>query len=373
MFAWPITIIWLVGVTVAMNFIDGLDGLAAGIAAIAAGTLAIGASHTGQVATTVLALAVLGSISGFLPYNFNPAKVFMGDAGSMFLGFVVASCSVLEETKRHSPSMLLPALALCIPIVDAAFTLVRRRVLQRRSIFSAERGHIHHRLLDLGFSHRRAVLVLYAVSITGATGGLIALMDTWWSLFVGLVITIPLVVGFFHVVGAARVGETFAALRRNRTIEREQRRSRMVFEQMQLRFANARTFEAWWYEANSAAESFDFTSLTLTLHNRDGTPRVLKWHSPAVALASRESMSVKLPIRQRRQEGPLSIQIEVAADSSLESAGSRIALFSRLMNEYSVAHLPFESAESSQKEGRRSRLQSICADQSRELISESSA
>ena len=156
-FAIPVTFLWIVGVTTAVNFIDGLDGLAAGISAVTAGTIALVASVGHDPATIVLALALLGSLCGFLVFNFNPAKVFMGDCGSMFLGFHAGDCVIdVCKTDRTCPQAShLPALALGIPLLDTALTMVRRGVLQRRSLFSAERGHVHHRLMDMGVKPSR--------------------------------------------------------------------------------------------------------------------------------------------------------------------------------------------------------------------------
>ena len=175
-FAWPVTILWIIGVSVAVNFINGVDGLAAGLVAIAAGVLAVVAIAFGDTVIATLTLALLGALSGFFFYNFNPARVFMGDCGSMFIGFMLASCSVLCTARIGTTAgVLLPALTLAVALIDAVLTFVRRRVLQRRSIFSAERGHIHHRLLDLGLSHRHVAYIILAVSALGGAVGIVGL------------------------------------------------------------------------------------------------------------------------------------------------------------------------------------------------------
>jgi UDP-GlcNAc:undecaprenyl-phosphate GlcNAc-1-phosphate transferase len=146
--SWPITIMWIVGITNAVNLIDGLDGLAAGISAIACGVIAVVAIYTGQLVMAVLMLALLGSLTGFLFFNSNPAKVFMGDSGTLFVGFMTAAASVMCATKSEMlVGLALPALALGVPIFDTSFSVLRR-VLERRSIFAPDRRHIHHRLLD---------------------------------------------------------------------------------------------------------------------------------------------------------------------------------------------------------------------------------
>ncbi|MEK7994012.1 MAG: MraY family glycosyltransferase, partial [Planctomycetota bacterium] len=133
-FSWPVTLLWIVGITNAVNLSDGLDGLAAGISAITCGVLAILAVHTGDTVMAVVMLALLGSLTGFLLFNFDPARVFMGDSGSLFLGFTIASASVLCATKIETVvGLALPILALGIPIFDTLFSMLRR-FLERRSL-----------------------------------------------------------------------------------------------------------------------------------------------------------------------------------------------------------------------------------------------
>lgn len=185
MVAVPLTVFWLVGITNTINLIDGLDGLAGGVSLIAASTTALIAWQTHQIAITLLALALMGATIGFLRYNWNPAKIFMGDSGSLFLGFTLAALSVIGVLKLvATAALIVPVLILGVPIFDTAFAIVRR-ALQRRPIFSPDRGHLHHRLLGLGFSQRRAVLIIYgiclllgglALTLTGIREGMVVLM-----------------------------------------------------------------------------------------------------------------------------------------------------------------------------------------------------
>ena len=334
--------LWIIGVTVAINFIDGLDGLAAGVVAIAAAVLSISASrfHSDPV-VAVLCVCLVGSLSGFLIYNFHPAKIFMGDSGSMFIGYMLAASSLMCAVHSTTTTgIIVPALALSIPLFDAALTLVRRVVLQRRSIFSAERGHIHHNLLDQGFTQVQAVLLIYALSVIGAAVGLAVLF--WGGLAMAGALTI-LVVGLglvFRTAGSTRLHETLVALRRNCAISRESRRYRSVFDEMQTRFRAVSTFEAWWDQLCVAAEMFDFVALTVPLVNRDGTPRILHWRRADRDLDGCETAKAMLPIQQRRSGEPLRAEVEVAAATFLESAGHRIALFSRLVVDHSLALVP---------------------------------
>ncbi|MCX5638643.1 MAG: MraY family glycosyltransferase, partial [Planctomycetota bacterium] len=155
--SYVITIFWIVSITNAVNLIDGLDGLAAGISAVVCIVIAIFAFEIGRPLMVVLMLALLGSLCGFLFFNFNPARIFMGDCGSMFLGFVLASSSVLCATKsRTIIALALPTLALGLPIFDTIFTMLRR-YLNRWGIMSPDRGHLHHILLDMGLRHHHVV------------------------------------------------------------------------------------------------------------------------------------------------------------------------------------------------------------------------
>jgi UDP-GlcNAc:undecaprenyl-phosphate GlcNAc-1-phosphate transferase len=174
----PVTIFWLVLTTNALNLIDGLDGLCAGIgfwatmAFFAASFIHGGADQGGALlAHTVLPLA--GALLGFLFFNFNPATVFLGDSGAMLIGFLIGCYGIIWAGGRVTASSIaLPLLALCVPMLDLGLSIVRRR-LKRRPIFSADRGHIHHQLVARGLTVRGVALVLYAAGIVGAIFGLL--------------------------------------------------------------------------------------------------------------------------------------------------------------------------------------------------------
>jgi len=178
----PLTILWVVSITNMVNLIDGLDGLAAGVAAIAGAALFIVAAGKGQTVMALLAAILTGSALGFLPYNFNPAKIFMGDTGSMFLGFILAAISVEGALKGATTiALTIPLLVLGVPFFDTLFAIVRR-YREGRPIYKADRGHLHHRLLDMGFSQRTAVLVVYGLSISlGVTAIFLSRFDDFGS------------------------------------------------------------------------------------------------------------------------------------------------------------------------------------------------
>lgn len=175
----PFTVIWVVGLMNVVNLSDGLDGLAAGISTIASLTLLFVALQQGQAHMVVATAALAGSTLGFLPFNFSPARIFMGDAGSMFLGYALAALSIQGTLKSATAfALIIPILALGLPMFDAFFAVLRR-ASNGRPIYQADRGHLHHRLLQLGMSQRQVVLLMYAVS---ATLGLAATLVTTFDL-----------------------------------------------------------------------------------------------------------------------------------------------------------------------------------------------
>lgn len=159
-----VTVVWIVGITNTVNLIDGLDGLAAGTSAIASLCIAYVAYIHGMYLAAGAMLALAGGALGFLPYNFYPAKIFMGDGGSLYLGFMLSTMSILGPVKSATVvAVIIPVLVLGVPIFDTAFAIFRRLV-NKRPIMEADKGHLHHRLMKLGYGQRRATLMLYGVS-----------------------------------------------------------------------------------------------------------------------------------------------------------------------------------------------------------------
>ncbi len=159
-----LSIVWIVFITNSVNFIDGLDGLAAGVSAIMSVSMVFIATRLGEYYVAVIGVALMGACFGFLPYNFNPAKIFMGDTGSTFLGFILASLSIIGVFKSFAIiSFAVPLLILGLPMFDAIFAMVRR-VSKGQSPMQADRGHLHHRLIDMGFSQKQSVFILYIIS-----------------------------------------------------------------------------------------------------------------------------------------------------------------------------------------------------------------
>jgi len=159
----PLTILWIVGCTNAINLIDGLDGLAAGVSGIAIATILAMAAIMGSEPVLLLSAPLLGGIVGFLRHNFHPAKIFMGDSGSLFLGFSLATLSMLGFKQVTIVSFVTPLLIIGVPLSDTFFAIVRR-VVNKRPIFAPDKGHLHHCLRELGFSHRGTVLIIWGIA-----------------------------------------------------------------------------------------------------------------------------------------------------------------------------------------------------------------
>jgi UDP-N-acetylmuramyl pentapeptide phosphotransferase/UDP-N-acetylglucosamine-1-phosphate transferase/glycosyltransferase involved in cell wall biosynthesis len=343
-FSWPASILWIVGVTVSINFIDGLDGLAAGISSIACGVIAIVAALHGESALAAVALALFGSLSGFLIHNWHPAKVFMGDCGSMFAGFVIACLSLLVSSRVGTiPGLVLPAMALSIAIVDAMLTFIRRGVLHRRSVFSAERGHIHHHLLDNGLCHVHAALLLNGLSLVAASIGFAALLTRGWAKVGVWFLIVPFLGVVFQMAGSVRARDTVNAIRRNRSLSRAARDARSAFEEVQLRFRLVSSFDKWWDELCIAAENIGLYRLSMSIVNRDGSQRELQWTRAAIdgpdEFSPNESdfgdslLQITIPVADRRTGEAPSLKVELVSGFSLEAAGQRLAMFTRVLAE----------------------------------------
>lgn len=200
-FAIPVTLLWLIGISNAINLMDGLDGLSAGISSIAALTLAIVSYTQNQLFVASLGLILAAAGLGFLRYNFNPAKTFMGDCGSLFLGFMLGTLSLMGPTKSViTVSLFVPLIILGVPIFDTFFAIVRRLFL-KKPIFQADKGHLHHCLMAMGLSHKQVVLLLYAISIVMGT---IAVLMTTISASQSLILFILTLL--IIVACAARIG-----------------------------------------------------------------------------------------------------------------------------------------------------------------------
>lgn len=329
-----LTMLWIVGVTNAVNISDGLDGLAAGVAAVACGAIAIVSFQGGDFFTAVFALSLLGSLAGFLVFNFHPAKVFMGDCGSLFLGFAIAACSVVCVARSRDPiGLALPALALGIPIFDTIFSMIRRS-LDRRSLFAPDRSHFHHRLLDLGLSQRCAVLVIYLVTLMAVGFGLLMMVteDLTALLVFGCVLLLLMLL--FQAVGVVRLHESLMRLHHKCAVRRLEREDQRVFESLELRFRQMQDAQQWRQTIREAASGMDLAWVSFrTTRGGDDNEEHL-WRSPKVEGSDEEVVTITLPFHNGDPTSPHEFEIGIQAHGSLETAGRRAMLFGRLLDEH---------------------------------------
>lgn len=191
-FGIPITLLWIVGITNAINLIDGLDGLAAGVSAIVLMTITTIAIMDGDLFIVALASVLLASTIGFLFYNFHPAKIFMGDTGSLFLGFMLAIISLLGFKSVTVFSLVVPLVILAVPISDTLFAIIRR-IVHKRPLSAPDKSHLHHCLLRLGYSHRGTVLMIYGISGFFAVSAVILTQSTFiGALVISLIVLVAI-------------------------------------------------------------------------------------------------------------------------------------------------------------------------------------
>ena len=332
--AWPLTLLWIATITVCMNFVDGLDGLAAGIALIVCATIALTAFLSGQIAMVVLMLALLGSVTGFLFFNFYPAKIFMGDCGSMFLGFMIGAGSIVCQAKTSTfIGLALPFLALGVPILDTGIAVIRRRIVERRSIFSADRDHLHHRLLDLGLHQRTVVIVIYALTgISASLGVFMLTAEDGWSLCL-FAISILLLLATFGCLHGGRFYEIIMALKRNRIIVQETKAARDDFENAELRMRNATSFGAWWETLSEMARQMHFQSLEVWSRHNNHYVMTQRWNDPEGLFAAKKIMKFTLPLH-RNGATEWEIRARIWTNEFLELSGHQVMLLTRLMDEF---------------------------------------
>ncbi|GBF12297.1 MraY family glycosyltransferase [Tepidibacillus sp. HK-1] len=198
--SWLVSILWIVGITNALNLIDGLDGLAAGVSSIALSTIFIMSLIMGNTMVAIITLVLLGATIGFLFFNFYPAQIFMGDSGSLYLGFFLSTLSILGFKNITVVSYLIPIVILGVPIFDTIFAIIRRFRL-KLPITAPDKKHLHHCLIDMGFSHRKTVLIIYGINILFSLAAIFLSQTTVW---IGIIVMTILVL--FVLIGVEWTG-----------------------------------------------------------------------------------------------------------------------------------------------------------------------
>jgi UDP-GlcNAc:undecaprenyl-phosphate GlcNAc-1-phosphate transferase len=205
-FGVPVTVLWLMGISNAVNLIDGLDGLAAGVSIISACTMAVVSLSHGYFMPAALLFVLASATLGFLRFNFSPASIFMGDSGSLTLGFVLGAIAIMGFAKGATiVALVIPVLILAIPIFDTFFAIVRR-LIEHKPIMQPDKGHLHHRLLAMGLSHKQTVLIIYAITMfMGCIAILTALLPVWATTLL-LVLALAILFCGAHHLGILKIG-----------------------------------------------------------------------------------------------------------------------------------------------------------------------
>ena len=313
------TMLWIVGVINAMNLIDGLDGLAAGVGLFGVATTFVMAASRGDAIMMLFMAGLGGSLLGFLIYNFNPASIFMGDTGSMFIGYVLAVGSIQTSQKSSTAvAILVPIVALGLPIADTLLAMIRRAI-RHRPMFSADRAHIHHKLIDLGLTQKQAVLILYGASIL--LGGVALLLTVASSLQSAAILVAMALLSFAAI---RKLG--YGHIRRASTSQAD------IDARRQLdRLAGASDEEHMWFELKGVAEAFAMAAIRLSLvyHSESDSVAIQRehgnWHEPACHPGAfdfrADATAVKVEFLTAREPSPATM---ASMRQATESACTRI-------------------------------------------------
>jgi len=312
--AWPLTVFWVIAITNAINLIDGMDGLGPGVGLFVAGTMfLISLFFQAPLVAPVMA-ALVGAIIGFLIFNFHPAKIFMGDSGSLFIGFLLAAIAIQGSVKKSTiVALLIPIVALALPIIDTVMAIARRWS-RGLPMSVADKQHVHHRLIKLGFSQREAVFVLYGVSvILGCVALVIAVLGSAMGIAIagGTIVAIIVAV---HVLGGrefSAVGTRVVAAWRRR---RRRREAWIRVYDTAEKLENAESVEEMWQDVGSLLEELDLDIGCVRLSGRRQGLEQLDWVRPGTNLPTgeeclvREGWTVRLPLEENgRVRGELTL------------------------------------------------------------------
>ena len=324
-------------ITNAFNLLDNMDGLSSGVAAICLLTLFLFNVLLGNPAAIgVVCLALAGALVGFLLFNFHPAKIFMGDSGSLFLGFTIATASVLTTAKSEAlVGFGLPVLVLGIPIFDTLLSMMRR-FLARRGITSPDRGHFHHRLLDKGFKQHHVAIIAYAITLVASGVGFLLLATHRGTSLMVFMVGLTIILVIFKLVGSVGIHQILSDISTRSSIANARRIERQKYEASQLEFRTVENYEQWWACMCRAAKALDFARMSMELASEKG--QVKTWCSESCPDEEGDEtmeglLQMKVPIKGERNGDVHRMEIQVLTSGSLESAGRRAVLFTRLADE----------------------------------------
>ena len=284
----PLTLFWLLACTNAFNLVDGLDGLAAGMGLVASLTMVVAALRAANMPLAYASVPLVGALVAFLCYNFNPATVFLGDSGAMFIGFLLGCYGAMWAQKSATlVGMIVPLLAVSIPLLDVSLTILRR-FLRNQPIFSADRGHIHHRLLERGLAPSRAVLVLYLVCAAAAAFALL-LSHPYAGRFYGPIILVICIVVW---VGIRQLRYAEFGIASRLLFGGELQRTlggQMRLEMLAEKLGEAQSEEDCWRVLAGSIDDFGFSGVELSLRGR-------KWQTSVTAVSRSECWSLQVPL-----------------------------------------------------------------------------
>ena len=344
---WPVTIVWVVAVTNALNLADGLDGLAAGVGVTACVALAVCGIADGHVAAALATACLCGGLCGFWVHNAHPARVFLGDGGSLLAGFGIAAASM--ACAAGTRSMAQPAIVVAVlsaPLLDMALAVVRR-FSQRRTVFSPDRQHIHHRLIDGGLSPRRAVGILHGVALFGAILGMgvRAAGTAEAALLFMCVLAADLLL--FRRAGALHMRQIAAGIRRRFAIRRRSHRELARFETARLRFSRVRTPAAWREAFSMAAADLNARDISLSLEDSDcnaaRSKGLLRDGERGICGRHRDIVRVRKPAHTLNSPHAAELNLTIERNGSFEAAGRTAMLLGRLLDEYPPGELSVSS------------------------------
>jgi UDP-GlcNAc:undecaprenyl-phosphate GlcNAc-1-phosphate transferase len=306
----PLTLLWLVGCTNAFNLIDGLDGLAAGIGLLATLTIVIAALMHNNLALAIITVPLAGSLMGFLKYNFNPASIFLGDCGSLLVGFLLGCFAVIWSQKAVTLlGMTAPLMAVAIPVLDIGLSIIRR-YLRRQPLFLGDRGHIHHRLLAMGLGPREVAIVLYGAG--GLAAAFSLLQSVAYRRFGGLVVVLFCTIAW---AGVQRLRYVELDILRRMLLGGEFRSiltSRIRLQLFEDALASAKTADECWLLIREACREFGFFQVALKVggisyKQRFGPTEMLPGWNAHVEFSESDYVDILTPFRsaQTGAVGPL--------------------------------------------------------------------
>jgi UDP-GlcNAc:undecaprenyl-phosphate GlcNAc-1-phosphate transferase len=355
-FGYLITLLWIVGVTNAVNIIDGLDGLASGLSIVASAAIAWTAIATGHSAAGAVAITLMGAVLGFIPYNLHPARVFLGDAGSLSIGFLLASMAALTAT--GAPTLLgfgVPLVALGIPILDTAFAMTRR-LIERRSMMSPDRNHLHHRLLTMGYGQPATVVALCSVTTFACLVAAVGSLAAHWSGVAAISGSLLCYIALFRIAGAVRIRESLFAVARVATKAKVATEDQQAIDHLQLQLGEADDVHQWWLALEQAAAQLSLTGLELRVRDQVGTSKGLEWIARSIQLGNatddRRTLVFEVPIPNGSDDAITTLRILSVSADPVDVVARRLGAFARFvatsshtsisLGESDRASLPYE-------------------------------